>query len=122
MYWQQHESFTKEFKKLARSISTLEEDFESTKRLLGLQFNLENPQCVITPAKLHRLHENDTWALWKLEMVVRNVRPNLAPRVWFVRRNSTIVFLSIATHSQNYNDNTQQQESLKRWGKFNQED
>lgn len=81
MYWQQHANFDNEFKKLTKSLSSLKASFEASKKLLELQFDAECPKQVITPAKLHRLYECEQWSLWKLEMIVKGVRPNLCPRV-----------------------------------------
>jgi hypothetical protein len=71
-----------------------------------VQFNPINPKQIIAPAKLHRILQNETWAIWKIELVVPNsgLRPNQFPRMWFAVKGSVIALLCIATHVDNYDD------------------
>jgi len=39
-------------------------------------------------------------------MVVKDLRPNQFPRVWFALQPSLISFLAIRSHVDNYDDNT----------------
>ena len=99
-----HPLFSKETAKLKR-FSFLDKALESFKLLCEFQFHPLNPQQRIAPAKLHRITQNEVWSIWKIELSVPNVRPNQSPRVWFAVRGSNIVFLCIATHIDNYDDN-----------------
>jgi hypothetical protein len=60
----------------------------------------------IAPAKIHRITQSQTWAVWKVEMVIpgSGLRPNQWPRVWFVVEGDSIAFLKVASHTENYNN------------------
>jgi len=99
-----HPSFEKEAAKLKRRF-LLDKGLQSFQRLCEVQFDPTNPQQVITPAKLHRVTQNDLWSIWKIELVVPGLRPNQFPRLWFAVKGSNIAFLCIGSHIDNYNDN-----------------
>jgi hypothetical protein len=109
-----HPSFEKETAKLKRRFSFLDKALESFKMLCEFQFNPLNPQQRITPAKLHRITQNDSWSIWKIELSVPNVKSNQSPRVWFAVKGSNIDFLCIATHIDNYNDNQMAKIAMER--------
>ena len=101
-----HERINKEIADVEKRFSTLRGGFSSFEKLCEFQFNPTKPQQIIAPAKLHRIIQNDIWTMWKIELVVPNVglRPNQYPRVWFAVKGAVIVFLCMATHIDNYND------------------
>jgi hypothetical protein len=109
-----HPSFEKETAKLKRRFSFLDKALESFKMLCEFQFHPLNPQQRIAPAKLHRVTQNDLWSIWKIELAVPNLRPNQFPRVWFAVKGSSIAFLCIVTHVDNYNDNQTNGEAIER--------
>ena len=100
-----HSSFNKEIAGLKRRFNHIEDGIDSFKKLCEVQFHPESPRQIISPGKLHRVTQNDIWALWKIELAVKGIRSNKSPRVWFAIKGTTIVFLSAQTHSDNYSDN-----------------
>lgn len=102
-----HDGIKKEIVALERRFHTIRQAFSLFERLCEVQFNPLNPKQVISPAKIHRINQNDIWTLWKVELVVPNsgLRPNQYPRMWFVVKGSVIIFLCISTHIDNYKDN-----------------
>ena len=109
-----HSSFENETAKLKRRFSFLDKALESFKMLCEFQFHPLNPQQRIAPAKLHRVTQNELWSIWKIELSVPNVRSNQSPRVWFAVKGSVIVFLCIATHTDNYSDNQMNKFAIER--------
>lgn len=111
-----HAKIKKEIAKFKRRFSNINEGFEHFQRLCEVQFHPTNPQSVITPAKLHRIKQNDIWSLWKIELVVpkSGLRPNQFPRVWFCVQGEKIGFLCIATHIDNYTDDDMNKKALER--------
>ncbi len=102
-----HDSIRKEIAALKRRFSKLEsEGFTRFELLCQKQFHPVRPQQVIGPGKLHRISQNEIWALWKVEMVVpgAGLRPNQYPRVWFGVKGDVIAFLCMGTHIDNYDD------------------
>lgn len=101
-----HDKIQKEIATLERRFSAIRDGFVMFERLCEIQFNPINPQQVIAPAKLHRITQNNIWALWKIELVVPNsgLRPNQLPRMWFAVKGEIIVFLCISSHIDNYED------------------
>ena len=97
-------SFDSEIAELKRRFHHIDEGIESFKKLCYTQFHPVSPQQIISPGKLHRVTQNDVWALWKIELAVKSVRSNQSPRVWFAIKGTTIVFLSAQTHLDNYSD------------------
>jgi len=102
-----HDSMQKEISVLEKRFKTLRSGLSAFERLCEIQFNPINPQQIIAPAKLHRISQNEIWVLWKAELVIPNsgLRPNQWPRMWFVVKGASIVFLCINSHIDNYNDN-----------------
>ncbi|MBI5621673.1 hypothetical protein HY933_02285 [Candidatus Falkowbacteria bacterium] len=112
-----HDGIQKEIAAIKkRRLPNIEQDFNSIERLCQVQFDPNNPRQVIAPTKLHRIKQNDVWVLWKIELAVRNtnLKPNQWPRLWFVVRGATIVFLCIASHIDNYNDEEKNNLALSR--------
>ncbi len=111
-----HEGIQKEIASLERRFPTINEALRSFERLCEWQFNPTCPKQIITPAKLHRITQNDIWTMWKVELVVpkSNMRPNQYPRMWFVVQGSHIALLCIATHIDNYSDNKMNELALSR--------
>lgn len=111
-----HSKFEKEIAKLERRFRNLREGLKAFQRLCEVQFHPANPQGIIAPAKLHRIKQNGIWSLWKVELVIpkSGLRPNQFPRVWFCVQGAKIGFLCIATHVDNYNDNTLNDIALER--------
>lgn len=115
MLWQSHNSFYNEFLQANKKIRNLEAGFTIAKKLLAKQFDPSSPVAVISPGKIHRLHGESTWELWKLEMVVQNLRPNQFPRIWFAVSGEVITFLALGCHVKNYDDNERQRVALERF-------
>jgi len=90
---------------LKRRFHHINEGVESFKKLCEVQFHPIAPRQIIAPGKLHRVTQNDIWALWKVELAIKGVRSNQSPRIWFVIRGSTVVFLCAKSHPDNYDDN-----------------
>lgn len=109
-----HPSFKKEAAKLTRRFSSLDKALESFRMLCEFQFNPINPQQRISPAKLHRITQNDLWSIWKIELSVPNVRSNQSPMVWFAIKGSTVALLCIVSHIDNYKDNEINKEAAQR--------
>lgn len=102
-----HNGVEKEIAALERRFRTIRAGLSSFERLCEKQFNPISPQQVIAPGKLHRVSQNDIWALWKAELVVPNsgLKPNQWPRVWFAVKGNILVFLCIGSHVDNYDNN-----------------
>ena len=73
-----HDGIKKEIAALERRFRTILYWLTIFERLCEKQFNPENPQQVIGPAKLHRIKQSDLWTIWKIELVLPNsgLRPN----------------------------------------------
>lgn len=116
MQWQECSRFSSEFKKVCKKQKGLEDGFGKAKRLLASYFDPVNPnRAVIAPGKIHHRKDCDGWELWKLEVMVVNLKPNLWPRVWFAVCGDTITFLAINTHNSGYDDSWVQNEALERY-------
>lgn len=111
-----HDNFKKEISKLKGKFHHIEKALDIFERLCNTQFNPLKPQQVIAPAKLHRVTQNNTWTLWKIELVVpgSGLRPNQYPRMWFAVKGDSITFLCIATHTDNFNDKEMNSIALSR--------
>lgn len=110
-----HDRFQKEIADLNRRFRASALDgFESLKKLFEVQFHPTDPRQIIGPGKIHRISQNDIWAMWKVEMIVKGLRPNHFPRVWFAVKGSQVAFLCIVTHIDNYDDNEQDRIALQR--------
>jgi len=111
-----HDGIQKEISDLEKKFRTIRAGLSAFERLCSVQFNTENPQQVIAPAKLHRITQNNIWSLWKAEVVVPNsgLRPNQWPRMWFGVKGAVIVFLCITSHIENYNDKEMDQLAISR--------
>lgn len=101
-----HSDFEKEAASLKRRFPYFENGIESFKRICEVHFDPINPKQVIAPAKLHRIKCLENFTIWKVELAVKNLRPNQCPRVWFAVRGATIVFLRVASHIDNHDDNS----------------
>jgi hypothetical protein len=101
-----HDGIKKEIIALERRFRTIKKAFSFFEKLCEVQFNPINPRQVISPAKIHRVNQNNLWTLWKVELVVPNcgLRPNQYPRMLFVVKGAVVIFLCISTHIDNYND------------------
>lgn len=117
MLWQSHDGFDSEYKKLLKKHRQLDDGLKKAKKLLETQFDPNNPQSVIGPGKIHRITTNQTWGIWKLEVVLigSGLRPNQWPRMWFAISGDTFTLLTIAGHSQNYDNNAQDKLALDRY-------
>lgn len=100
-----HSHFEKEAASFKRRFHFFEAGVESFKRICEVHFDPINPKQVIAPAKLQRVRCFGNLTIWKIELVVKNLRPNQFPRVWFAVRGATVVFLCVATHIDNHDDN-----------------
>lgn len=106
-----HPQFEKEAAGLRRRFPYFNAGVESFKLICEKHFNPLSPQQVIAPAKLHRIKCSENYTIWKIELAIKNLRPNQFPRVWFAVRAVTIVFLCVTTHVNNYDDNTMNREA-----------
>lgn len=111
-----HPRLEKEIAGLERRFKNVQGALESFKRLCEVQFHPTNPQAVIAPAKLHRVTQNDTWSLWKIELVIpgSGLRPNQFPRMWFAVQGSKMAFLCMGSHVDNYRDRDMDGEATDR--------
>jgi len=106
-----HSCFEKEATSLKRRFPFFDSGLESFKRICEVHFNPISPKQVIAPAKLHRIKAGNNFTIWKIELVVKNLKPNQFPRVWFAVQGATIAFLCLASHIDNYNDNAMDREA-----------
>ena len=115
-----HSNIKEEITDIERKFRTIRDGLSALERLCEVQFNPINPQRIIAPAKLHRITQNDTWTLWKVELVIPNsgLRPNQLPRLWFVVKGTIIAFLCISSHIDNYNDEKMDSLALARVADF----
>lgn len=111
-----HESIEKEISKQERRFRRLREAIERFQLICEKQFHPLSPTQVIPPAKLHRLKQNDSWSLWKIELMVpgSGLRPNQMPRIWFAVKGSFVAFLCLGCHADNYEDNEREATALER--------
>lgn len=100
-----HPSFEKEAAVLQRRFPKFTDGYESFKRICEVHFHPINPKQVIAPGKIHRVKDFENHTLWKVELVVKNLRSSQFPRIWFAVKGSTLVFLCARTHIDNYNNN-----------------
>lgn len=115
--WQLHNGFERDFKKLAKKQCGLEEGLAVLKKLLNRQFDSECQAAVIAPGKIHHIKTDDLgWEIWKVEMMVKGLRPNQWPRVWFAVKGDTITFLAIRSHVDNYENNEMDALAEERYG------
>ena len=117
MLWQTHDSFDKELKKFAKSHPEIKKGLDSSKKLLATQFHPTDPRAVIGPSKIHRVTSNQTWGIWKLEVVLikSGLRPNQWPRMWFAVSGDTITFLLLNSHTTNYDNNECDRNAIERY-------
>ena len=117
--WSQHNAYSREFKTLRKTTRSIEEDIEKVKRLLVAHFYTEQTKgSVINPGKIHRITvDNDATSreLWKVEVIVSGLKPNLWPRLWFMIDGETITFLAIASHKTNYDNNEIDRIAIERY-------
>lgn len=102
-----HDGFEKEIAALEkRRLRYIRESLRGFEKLCEFHFHPTTPQPKIAPGKLHRVTQNDVWAMWKTELPVigSGLRPNQYPRMWFAQSGAIIVFLCIASHINNYSD------------------
>lgn len=117
MFWQTHDTFDKELKKFKKSHPEIDAGIKASKRLLETQFHPTDPRAVIGPNKIHRVTSNQTWEIWKLDVVLvkSGLRPNQWPRLWLAISGDTITFLLINSHIRNYDNNTCDRLALERY-------
>jgi len=113
-----HPHFEKEAANLKRRFPFFDSGIESFKRICEVHFNPITPKQVIAPAKLHRITSFNNFTIWKIELAVKNLRPNQFPRVWFAVQGATVAFLCVATHIDNHNDNAMDREAETLVGSF----
>ncbi len=118
MFWQTHDSFDADVKKLGKKYPQISLSIEKTKRLLSVQFSPTSPQAIIGPGKIHRVTANQTWEMWKVEVVVEHLRPSQWPRFWFVVSGDTITFLVANTHVNNHDDNECNRLAMSRYSEI----
>ncbi len=113
-----HDGIEKEIAALERRFHTVRDGLARFELLCRKQFDPVSPQQVIAPAKLHRVHQNDIWTLWKAELVVPNsgLRPNQWPRLWFAVKGGIVAFLCVGSHVDNYDNNNMDRLALARVG------
>ena len=99
------QDFDKETAKLQRRFPHFNAGLESFKRICEKHFHPIKPQQVFAPGKLHRVKDCDSYTIWKIEMVVKNLKSNHFPRIWFAVQGSTLILLCARTHIDNYDNN-----------------
>ncbi|TSC90744.1 MAG: Uncharacterized protein CEN92_395 [Candidatus Berkelbacteria bacterium Licking1014_96] len=115
--FQYHISFEKEIAALEkRRLRNLRESLSGFQKLCEVHFHPISPELRINPGKLHRVTQNDVWVMWKIELAIikSGLRPNQYPRIWFAVSGSTIAFLCISTHIDNYKDSDMDRLALSR--------
>jgi hypothetical protein len=120
MFYNAHDGFEKDFKRLSKKWSTLGKGIEAAKKLLATQFDATNPIEVIAPGKIHRITNNQFFAIWKVEIAVPDsgLRPNQWPRMWFAISGDTITQLLLVSHIDNYSDNECDQIAMSRYSEL----
>lgn len=78
-----HPHFGKQAATLKRWFPFFDAGIESFKRICEVHFDPINPKQVIAPAKLHRVKSFESFTIWKIELAVKNLRPNQFPRLRF---------------------------------------
>jgi hypothetical protein len=58
-----HDGIQKEIAALGGRFRTIRDGLTAFEKLCEVQFNPTNPRQVIAPAKLHRITQNNIWAL-----------------------------------------------------------
>ena len=103
-----HDGIEKEIAAYERRFRGIRMGFSHFERLCNVQFDPQFPKQVITSGKLHRIRQEEVWAMWKIELAVPDcgLRPNQYPRVWFAVKGENIAFLCMSSHIDNY-DNTE---------------
>lgn len=107
-----HDRFLKDAKNLQSKYVYFDSGLESLRLICEDQFHPINPTQRIAPGKLHRVFWCDTYVLWKVELVVKGLKSNQFPRVWFAVRGADLVFLCAATHIDNYSDSELSQQAV----------
>lgn len=120
MNFLRHDQFSGELKQLVKKYPGTTAGLSAVERLLEKQFDPTSPDEVIAPGKIHRIHQNAIWSLWKVEMAVpgSGLRPSQWPRMWFAVSGDKIVLLTIVSHTQNYDDNTIDKIAIERASDF----
>lgn len=116
MLWQEHDSFVKELKKICSKYPQASDGIAKVKKLLSVQFHPLRPEVVIAPGKIHRVHADTTWELWKVDVLMpkSGLRTSQWPRMWFSVSGETITLLAIVTHMSNYDNNEIDRLAMKR--------
>ena len=101
-----HPNFDREAKDFTGKHRTFPEALKSLRSILGKQFDPVEPILCITPNHLHNITSLAEYALWKVTCVVPDsgLRRSQMPRVYFALRASSIYFLHMCTHVENYDD------------------
>lgn len=119
--FRRHDSFDKEVAALEkRRLRSLRDSLRKFQNVCEVHFHPTTPEPRIAPGKLHRVMQNNLWALWKTELPIigSGLRPNQYPRIWFAQSGETIAFLCISSHIDNYNDQEMNQLALSRVSDF----
>lgn len=116
-----HDSFIKELKRLKKTIRTIDKDVELVKKLLSIQFSKATNTPPIGRGKIHRitvLDEVSGGELWKVKVATANLKPNLWARMWFAISGNRIILLAIASHKDNYDNNTMDRMAEQRYREY----
>jgi hypothetical protein len=100
----EHDNFANKFASFSKKYNHAQKGLNDFKKIAQKHFHPINPQQIIGPGKVHLIRQLETYAVWKVEMSVKELRKNQTPRIWFAIKGSQIVFLNIGTHIENYND------------------
>jgi len=112
-----HNGFEKEIAALEkRRLRYIRKSLKSFEKLCETHFNPVSPQPRIAPGKLHRVTQNDLWAIWKTELPIihSGLRPNQYPRIWFAVSGATFAFLCASSHIDNHKDSKMDNLALSR--------
>ena len=112
MQFLKHDKFEKEFSKI--KYSNIHESLSAAERLLEKQFDSINPVRTIAPGKIHRVTSGADYEIWKLELIIKGLRPSQWPRVWFMVHINTITFLCVGLHQDNHDNNERDREAKER--------
>ena len=112
MQFLKHDKFEREFSKIKHN--DIYKSLELIENLLEKQFDFHFPKIIIPPGKLHRVASGENYEIWKIEMLVKGLRPNQWPRIWFMINSNVVTFLSVGLHQDNYNNNQKDREATDR--------
>ncbi|MCC6131441.1 MAG: hypothetical protein IT186_16095 [Acidobacteria bacterium] len=108
-----HPGFEREADRFRKKHPAFDEALDSLKRLLEKQFDPDDPVQVIASG-LYRIEVRETETVWKVHAHTAGLKRNQAPRVYFSQTKSSITFLAMGTHIENYDDGELRAKAMER--------